>query len=699
MIKKILFTLTFVLTCAAIMAVPAKRGQWKTITLADGSQVRAELRGDEHMRAWFTADGRCYQLIDNEYKETDVKTLRAKAKARRASSSMRRVQKREFGVPGRFTGDKRCLVILVNFADQTFKASNDSVFFDRMTNETGFSDGKFVGSMKDYFHAQSGGQFNLSFDVMGPVTVSKNYSYYGKNNTADDDLYPDVMVKEAVLLVNEKYPKVNFADYDWDHDGKVDQVYVIYAGKGEHDNDSQKDLIWPHSWDLSDTANGACGMVEVDGVNVDTYACGPELNADGTASGIGTMCHEFTHCLGLPDFYDVNGDDDNFGMATWSLMDYGSYNGDGYVPCNYTSYEKWFCGWLEPIELTEATEVTGMKSMTDYGDAYIIYNPANRNEFFLLENHTQTGWDAEAYGGGMLVIHVDYDKEVWKNNEVNTVKGHQRCTIVPADNNLVFSYSSLSHDLYPYKQNDSISNTSEPAFILYNKNEDGTKFLNRKVTDIKIASDGTVSFKFDTDNYQGALPSGDYLFYESFDQCSGTGGNDNQWNGSIASSTFKPDNEGWSTVMDAQYGGDQCARFGSSKKDGTTTSPSFTLNGTTTLTFKAAPWGKEDCSLVLSVNETILGSIDLANNQWTEYTIEITGNGQTTLKFQPTTKRFFLDEVKVANPTTTAIRELKLPQRREPEGIYTLDGRYLGSDRTVLSRGIYIVNGKKMVIK
>ena len=117
------------------------------------------------------------------------------------------------------------------------------------------------------------------------------------------------------------------------------------------------------------------------------------------------------------------------------------------------------------------------------------------------------------------------------------------------------------------------------------------------------------------------------------------------------------------------------------------------------MTFKAAPWGKEDCSLVLSVNETILGSIDLANNQWTEYTIEITGNGNTTLKFQPTTKRFFLDEVKVANPTTTAIRELKLPQRREPEGINTLDGRYLGSDRTVLSRGIYIVNGKKMVIK
>ena len=699
MIKKILFTLTFVLTCAAIMAVPAKRGQWKTITLADGSQVRAELRGDEHMRAWFTADGRCYQLIDNEYKETDVKTLKAKAKARKASGSMRRVQKREFGVPGRFTGDKRCLVILVNFADQTFKASNDSVFFDRMTNETGFSDGKFVGSMKDYFHAQSGGQFNLSFDVMGPVTVSKNYSYYGKNNTAGDDLYPDVMVKEAVLLVNEKYPKINFADYDWDHDGKVDQVYVIYAGKGEHDNTSQTNLIWPHSWDLSDTANGACGMVEVDGVNVDTYACGPELNADGTASGIGTMCHEFSHCLGLPDFYDVNGDDDNFGMATWSLMDYGSYNGDGYVPCNYTSYEKWFCGWLEPIELTEATEVTGMKSMTDYGDAYIIYNPANRNEFFLLENHTQTGWDAEAYGKGMLVIHVDYDKEVWKNNEVNTVKGHQRCTIVPADNDLVFSYSSLIHDLYPYRQNDSISNTSEPAFILYNNNEDGTKFLNRKVTDVKIASDGTVSFKFDTDNYQGALPSGDYLFYESFDQCSGTGGNDNQWNGSIASSAFYPDNEGWSTVMDAQYGGDQCARFGSSKNDGTTTSPSFTLNGTTTLTFKAAPWGKEDCSLVLSVNETVLGSIDLANNKWTEYTIEITGYGQTTLKFQPTTKRFFLDEVKVANPATTAIRELKLPQRREQEGIYTLDGRYLGSDRTALSRGIYIVNGKKMVIK
>lgn len=57
--------------------------------------------------------------------------------------------------------------------------------------------------------------------------------------------------------------------------------------------------------------------------------------------GIGTFCHEFSHCLGLPDFYDTNYNG-HFGMASWSLMDSGSYNDDGYTPIGYSAYEKEF---------------------------------------------------------------------------------------------------------------------------------------------------------------------------------------------------------------------------------------------------------------------------------------------------------------------------------------------------------------------
>ena len=51
--------LSLILTtfCTMMMAVPAKRGVWKTFKLADGTEVRAELRGDEHVRYWRAEDG------------------------------------------------------------------------------------------------------------------------------------------------------------------------------------------------------------------------------------------------------------------------------------------------------------------------------------------------------------------------------------------------------------------------------------------------------------------------------------------------------------------------------------------------------------------------------------------------------------------------------------------------------------------
>ena len=45
------------LTVATVAnAVPAKRGVWKTLTMADGTKVKAQLMGDEHMHFWMTDD-------------------------------------------------------------------------------------------------------------------------------------------------------------------------------------------------------------------------------------------------------------------------------------------------------------------------------------------------------------------------------------------------------------------------------------------------------------------------------------------------------------------------------------------------------------------------------------------------------------------------------------------------------------------
>ena len=121
--------------------------------------------------------------------------------------------------------------------------------------------------------------------------------------------------------------------------------------------------------------------------------------------GIGTICHEFSHCLGLPDMYDTQGN--QYGMGTYDLMDQGSYNGDSFQPPYYSAYEKWYCGWATPTELSEATTVKDMKPVAEGGQTFVIYNDNHKDEYYLLENRQQQGWDGSLYGKGLMITHVD----------------------------------------------------------------------------------------------------------------------------------------------------------------------------------------------------------------------------------------------------------------------------------------------------
>ena len=203
---------------------------------------------------------------------------------------------------------------------------------------------------------------------------------------------------------------------------------------------------------------------------------------------------------------DRAADGNNFGMATWSLMDYGCYNGpsgyDGNVPCAYTAYEMFFSGWMEPTELARGCEVSGMAAITDRSEGYIIYNDKFRDEYYVLTNIQQKSWNRYAYGHGLLVTHVDYSEDAWYNNVVNNTKTRQRCTIIPADNatpaltSSAATWNSLSGDPFPgTSQTDSLTDTGKPAAILYNNNSEGKKVMGKPLTDIKEA-DGLISFVF-----------------------------------------------------------------------------------------------------------------------------------------------------------------------------------------------------------
>ena len=514
------------LAVAAAYAVPAKPGLRRTLTLTDGTTVGARLVGDEYGHYWLGDNGKAYQTVKGSKSFGEVSSIdvRMHAQERRTAVNQqrsRRQSERRAGTLGNYTGKKKGLIILVNFSDVAFSAPDANTLFRRIANEKDFTEGKFKGSMHDYFYAQSGGLFDLTFDVVGPYTVSNEQAYYGSNNSKGNDMHPAEMVIEAL---GQADAEVDYADYDWDADGEVDQVYVVYAGKGEADGGDDI-TIWPHKWSLSSaSANGdGTGAQTLDGVTIDTYACGAELDGStGDTAGIGTMCHEFSHCLGYPDLYDIDYSGGQ-GMGYWDLMASGSYNGGSYQPAGYTSYERWVAGWMEPIELTATRQVTAMKPLQDGGESYVIYNNGNRDECFLLENRQKTGWDASLPGEGLLILHLDYDKSVWDKNKPNDDPSHQRLTWIAADNdyqyvtydeNKYYTVAGMATDPFPYGEVNAFGRSTVPAAMFYNKNTDDSYYLDSSVEEITQATDGTMSFFFrgptSVEKPVFSMPSGGY---------------------------------------------------------------------------------------------------------------------------------------------------------------------------------------------
>lgn len=502
---------------AAANAVPAKKLQ-KVITLTNGTQVSVELRGDEYLSWWEGTDGTAYRATadENVFEAFDLEAQKPAAAARRARAEQGRVARlarvknslkgaddKMRGLGGdhiTYKGVKKGLVVLVDFKNKKFADGHDLEYYKNVINGKDFSDEEegYVGSVRDYFLAQSNGQFELDFDVVGPVTMSKNSGYYGGDGAYQKDEKVYEMIKEACDGIQDK---VNLKDYDWDGDGEADQVFFLYAGLGQASGGSPG-TIWPHE---SELRYWPCGVLSYSTGKINTYACANELQPETQGSsryisaGIGTICHEFSHCLGFADMYDTTGGG-GYGMSVFDVMDQGSYNGNGFVPCNYTAFERIYAGWVEAIELIDPATVKDMKSVSDYGRPFIMYNYKNTNEYFLLENRQNTGWDKGLYGSnGLLIVHVNYVPSRWANNSVNSsAEKIQCCTVVNADGSRDNTQYSLQGDLYPYEvkgvtMNDEFTDESEPAAKLYTKNSDNSYALGIPITQIK-RSKGSISF-------------------------------------------------------------------------------------------------------------------------------------------------------------------------------------------------------------
>lgn len=658
--KKI-FTLALVCLSAwtAAMAVPAKPGV-RALKQADGTTIHVQLAGDEWHHSYVTSEGYAVSRNDDGnfyYRTTNgISTVQAHDAANRTAAekqfiaansdqmtlqslftdtqSARRskalVARKASQVPQ--TGAPHVPVILVNYKDKKFVSSDPvTVWKQQISNPNEVS-------VYQYFVDQSFGKYTPQFDILGPVTLANNRSTYGGNDYSGNDKGVGKMVAEACQLLPTS---VDWTKYDNDGDGVVDVVIVLYAGDGEASSyaSDAANAVWPCQWDLASSDYGK--NISLDSKTISKFAVFNEVNGSDRTKidGIGTFCHEFSHCLDLPDFYCTNYGN-YFGMGSWSLMDFGSYNNDGYTPCGYTGYEREFMGWYKMPTPNEGDKIT-TQPVANGGTAYKIPTP-NANEYFVVENIQKTGWNKYAPAAGLQITHVTYNATKWINNTVNN-SNPQCMTIMPADNNLKMTYSYGSYyldeanevgDLYPYNGNNEFTATSKPAAKLNNT----TGYLDKPITEITQNTDGSISFYYvkgsepepvyDTPVATAATEVGNAGFTANWSACDGAlsyilkvkakGAYENILSESFAKCTTAGssnvgsslntymDNTGWtgSNVFTEEGG----LRLSSSKNAGTLTSPALNLTnsgGVMTAVIKAKAYSSDtNCTLTMKLGST-----------------------------------------------------------------------------------------------
>lgn len=443
----------------------------RQVVLPDASSLTIVLHGDEFFHYTTTVDGYMitrksdsyfyYSSISGNGRET-ISDIRAHDPGNRGGSERAMLALRSKGVPvtlastirmktmGNLRGNgyevmkgihpfgkHKTLVILVDYQDIRFAVPSPRESFSTMLNENGYSQNGATGSAADYFRDNSGGRFQPEFIVVGPVVLPKERAFYGKNQTPTLEPNARQMIIDACQEV-VKSQLVNFQDFDSDNDGVVDNVYVFYAGHDESAGASP-DAVWAHEG----TLKGMEGAM-VDGLQLETYACSSELKDDRgmVMTGIGPICHEFGHVLGLPDFYDTDGavHEESVGLyERFSIMDAGNYNNEGRTPPYYTVVERAIVGWLEPRELNAAGNFRLEDISTNVG--YRISATSDPSEYFLLENRQVKGWDRFLPAHGMLIYHIDRSSrsingvpipQLWKMNKLNSYAQHPCCYIVGA---------------------------------------------------------------------------------------------------------------------------------------------------------------------------------------------------------------------------------------------------------------------------
>ncbi|MEJ6950725.1 leucine-rich repeat domain-containing protein [Natronospora cellulosivora (SeqCode)] len=303
----------------------------------------------------------------------------------------------------------RGLVVLVDFPNETSLFSVNDIY--NLFNQVGYeghSRNEINGSVRDYFYDVSGGEFELTHDVIGYYTAKEEKAYYSNRDRRNE-----LLLQIIDELIVENY---DFSTLTTNEDGEIIGFSVLYAGSRRPFSWSEG--LWPHK--------SSVGPIEVfENIFISGY-----MMADMPGSlGIDTICHELGHLvLGYPDLYDTSRT--SYGTGRYSLMARSSS-----LPPLDPYNRVIMSGWGDVVVLNDKLDGSQFELKADptgNQDIYAWLNPNNPKEYFLLENIIKEGRYSDYPGEGLLIWHVD---EGMNNNrsEYMTPENHYMVSVVQAD--------------------------------------------------------------------------------------------------------------------------------------------------------------------------------------------------------------------------------------------------------------------------
>lgn len=389
----------------------------------------------------------CYKLSDSEnHLKTFLSSIKKNIPVRK--NTIRSSFRNNENPPAKaVTGNRRALVILMQFADLSFVKTYREL--DALFNEKGYSTDGAMGSVHDFFDYASYGQLNFICDLTGPYTARHNISYYGSNSGAGgNDINPYALFREAIeYAAKEK----DLSQYDADGDGYIDNIHIIFAGHGEEAG-APAYTIWSHEMTFS--------PITIQNMKINKYSCAPELRGNSGAgiSRIGPHCHEMGHALGAMDYYDTDysAEGEYEGTGKWDVMASGSWNNDGITPANFNPYVKTHdFGWCKAQDIsTKENSIIGPSNHS--GDEIYRINTPIEGEYYFIENRRLEAFDIHNPGEGLLIYHIHADIEKQASTNSINASHPQGCYIVCAGSSYSIptsnasSYGNINHASCPF---------------------------------------------------------------------------------------------------------------------------------------------------------------------------------------------------------------------------------------------------------